>query len=1104
METTRLEGSGLSIPTCYVTPDGDRKWLEPQVVRHTLLEQLFSPDELKSLLLVKLDRESLDANHLKASRFEDGITRKLVFSSDKNFYFADQSLAEKLTQFFATERDTACRYGSLLVSDCYKGITSLNHLNLKLVDYSDPDYAEFKTHDCHGKISPRLLESLRFEGTSPDRPFQFRMAYDASRSDQPAAPTISFLAKGTLLVDPTLPPDVDLVMDRSSIKGVRKDQLDDCLPCGDYHLPSVAFGNRANAEVSRYSNSWQFSMWYSKDAILADFLKPTLKQAHELGDRQRNPLQLAQYLVNQHDKQQQFRQQSDAEDGTEDGERQESRMISILRHDRHGLLLYAPKIVDFMESQVANRWRELVVNTGFQHSSGMAQPGLELPRGTICAPHLPKGDVIVTRYPIVSSDNIRVYRNTHDPKLCEVKGAVWINPRDAAEYHQCDFDGDQLIATPAKWMPHIAKETLRAGEARRFPPVVKRQKVPYTEVQDESGNFTYNTLPKVAAAVCQNSIGRVATLIGRVHTSEPTPNEAASPTGQRQFAHKQQKLLHRLMAALQVEVDSPKSADRLERIDPLLLDDTKQWIKEHPSPFFDFQKDPRLYRQFGLPTQAPEQSESSVLCAIAEQINPLWEVTQLRSLPREHFRYLFEREELDVDALDWAETLKERAKQATAQIREMTGEDAEAFREALGNLYESYRAEIHEAFPSDEEKRQIAAAIWHTQHTRPELDRPRKQSMEVAKTLPITFNQDTFMLPSSPYEVEAYELSVPFDRAQDWMNTLEARHIRYEAVVNAALPVVDFYLPDLSERNAVVLQQTFGNQMIDIDQIPDDLRVVPPVDLTWAQWDGDTGKAALAYTLMTEQVIDQLQEFAIEAIKAIGIAHNDYATEDFSRWQKRIQLEVVPYELDPNHPKYHAMNGVPVLKVVDGGILGTFAPETPKLPIGATFEAAIADFTRSMVQLQIDPRSVQVERQSEETPQSLSPSSGRQSLQVVGSSEPRDLDGERSTQALLAQAIAQTYHRLPSPAEMVQLPVGSLWQATVTAGGDYAVRDEQDRLVCQGNFETGEVSEAINSARAEEFQRMVQGRSGNVSREKPHGSFKWEKQRASSEELSTG
>ncbi|MBW4474960.1 MAG: hypothetical protein KME45_31960 [Stenomitos rutilans HA7619-LM2] len=241
--------------------------------------------------------------------------------------------------------------------------------------------------------------------------------------------------------------------------------------------------------------------------------------------------------------------------------------------------------------------------------------------------------------------------------------------------------------------------------------------------------------------------------------------------------------------------------------------------------------------------------------------------------------------------------------------------------------------------------------------------------------------------------------------------------------------------------------------------------------------------------LRTEQVIEQLQEFEIETIKVIGIAHNDYATEDFSRWRNRLQLEVVPYDLDPTHPKYHAMHGVPVLKVVDGGILGTFAPETPKLPIGATFEAAfvqrlqrrIAESTRSMVQFQVKPQSIQVDLQPEETPQSLSPLPGRQSLQVVEAAEQKERNGERSTQALLAQAIAQTYHRLPSPTETVQLPIGSRWQATVMAGGDYAVRDEQDRLVCQGNFETGEVGEPMNFAKAEEFQRMVQGRSLRVS-----------------------
>ena len=46
----------------------------------------------------------------------------------------------------------------------------------------------------------------------------------------------------------------------------------------------------------------------------------------------------------------------------------------------------------------------------------------------------------------------------------------------------------------------------------------------------------------------------------------------------------------------------------------------------------------------------------------------------------------------------------------------------------------------------------------------------------------------------------------------------------------------------------------------------------------------------------------------------------------------------------------------------------------------------------------------------------------------------------------------------------------------VAAGGEYGVQEEQGGLVCQGNFETGEVGEVINSARAEEFQQMVQGR----------------------------
>lgn len=70
----------------------------------------------------------------------------------------------------------------------------------------------------------------------------------------------------------------------------------------------------------------------------------------------------------------------------------------------------------------------------------------------------------------------------------------------------------------ARHLPHIAQETLRAGAPGRFPAIAKRDKLPYTAVRDQQGNYVYDTLSKVAvAAYCNNDIGRVATAIGRVH-----------------------------------------------------------------------------------------------------------------------------------------------------------------------------------------------------------------------------------------------------------------------------------------------------------------------------------------------------------------------------------------------------------------------------------------------------------------------------------------------------------------------------------------------------------------------------------------------------------
>ena len=165
--TTRvLEGSGLSIPIFDGSyNNGKGKYLsEPEIIKNSLLEQMFEAEDLQSLLLVKIDSKNPDANHLRQRTFSDGIRRKLAFSSGNSYYFADDSLHKKIRRLFATEPDTACRYGSLLVSNCYKGSETFTGLRVKIVDFEDPQYAHYKTGDCHGKISPQLAKQLGGEG----------------------------------------------------------------------------------------------------------------------------------------------------------------------------------------------------------------------------------------------------------------------------------------------------------------------------------------------------------------------------------------------------------------------------------------------------------------------------------------------------------------------------------------------------------------------------------------------------------------------------------------------------------------------------------------------------------------------------------------------------------------------------------------------------------------------------------------------------------------------------------------------------------------------------------------------------------------------------
>ncbi|MGB3204220.1 MAG: hypothetical protein WBB28_04465 [Crinalium sp.] len=757
---------------------------EPEILRNSLLQKMFEPEELESLIIVKTDSKNPDPKDLKRREFDDGIERRIMFSSGGSNYFGDQELFSKVSALFKTEPDTACRYGSLLVSNCMEGSAEVENLRVKIVDYEDPKYAEFKTGDCHGKISPALAEEI---GGSDNRATQFRFVWLESwdtKNAESNAPSESFLAKGTLLPDPELTDDkgYDLILDRSSIKGINKAKIKDLIPCGDYEFPKAILGNRENSEVGQAKNSWQlFGIWASEEAQRLDLVPETKRQAEKLASLQQDPLKLRDYLIEKYDKRKEFSRSTEEEeldpdtnDEDSDGkkQKQEMRFISLLRADEYGQMLQNPAMVEFLQNSVAKEWKELAINTGVRLTSGMVLPCPDIPEGTICAKHLPDGeDIVLTRYPVLNKDNIRKYTNDTGsyPELTKYEGIIWVNPNDFSKYHQGDFDGDKAVTIPASKIPNIAKELLRAGEDPEYISVVKAQKVPYTQAVDEDGKQLYGTLAKIAVASSQQSVGLVATYIGRVASAVPNEDEDLV-----EFKAEQKRLIVGLSIMEQYEVDYQKNSLRGKDAKEILretgieagelLTVTKEFCEDHPSHLFDYKKDERLYKAFPMPADGA----NAINVVAREAVNPYWEASRLKERDRDEFTYLLQKkgEIEEVKDAEWAADLNQRFKKEVGAIKERTKDDKIAFKEAIGNLYEGYRAEVNELCGNDPERRiELATALMHVTHTSPNTSKHRQKCQEVAKELKVSFSvEPEYQLLHEALPREAYVLQVPFKK----------------------------------------------------------------------------------------------------------------------------------------------------------------------------------------------------------------------------------------------------------------------------------------------------------------------------------------------------
>jgi len=817
MAQTRIEGNTLYIPVWDT--ETQRFQSTPEKVEHTLLGQLFTPTELEGLVLVKTPRRKTKPEQLKNNAFDDGILRQISFSSGHNHYFAPKDLWRKIKRFFH-EADTACRYGSLLASNCYEGIARIDRpLHIKVVDYSHPGDAPWRTGDCHGKISGELAAQI---GGVAHLPLQFRLAYPPLQSaSQSSALTTPFLAKGTLIVDESLTTEqgYDLVLDQSSIKGIPKQDLNAFIPCGDYELSEAVMGNRQNAKATQYSNSWQFTVCYSAEAIAHDFGEQTREAATQLARLQHDPITLRDFILRETERKYQphplqDEQLVDAEGiEPEADEVDEPAMIRILRADTQGLLLNTPKVQQFMQDYLRRQFLELATKGAYKHDSGMALPSLELRRGHVCVPHLPPGEtVIVTRSPIPSSDNIRKYHNVHLPTLTPYKNTVWMHPDDAAEHHQGDFDGDQMQVSLARKLPAITRETKWADEPRHYAKVEQRSKLSYQDAFEQRGEARPRGVPflgQVAAAASQEEVGIIASYIGKVQSSEPNATDLATPQSLQHFEQRKTALMNRLIQALQIEVDFGKSAERHQDIDEDLKVEASEWETEHPVPFFTAYKKPNLYKRFPMPTEG-----NAAINVLPRIVNSLWQQTQQHRPDRRKFQELFitsttKQHPLWERYCEVAREQKDQFNQDSEQIRKQ-GLQGGDLRKAYKRLYEQSQAKWDKKLIKPHKRQLFQQALWYVCHTdhRPSGDDTKacmRWAMACKPFIEQRVGDDALSLPTQALPFEGWVLSTPFGdgtqasdktlKAKQW---LERHQVRYTALMRDDIPFVDFALHRLS------------------------------------------------------------------------------------------------------------------------------------------------------------------------------------------------------------------------------------------------------------------------------------------------------------------
>ena len=931
---------------------------------------------------------------------------------------------------------------------------------------------DLRTGDCHGKISAPLAAML---GGKPHTPFQFRLANGATHSPLPAFIAKGTVAvdprrtenrgydlvldrssikgwaenTGPLIVSQAndrwrLTPKVNLTQqqadDLSYLPAILHNQevqyqidpndnsyilnhpskqvLDtladvydwgrDRLACGVYQIPGLVMGNNSNAQLQEYKNSWQLMQWYSPSAIEQDIIPPTIAEAEYLKSVQNDYRFLAKYIVDNHDRKQKIQNL----EGEETVDKDEFGLIEVLRADTRGELANHPKIVSFCKEQLRKRWLELATKGANTLLSAMAQPA-DIKPGTVVAPHLETGtEVVVTRYPIINKDNVRRYvvDNEQASDLLETRGCVFINPDDAMKYHQCDFDGDQLVCTPADLFPHIAAETRTAiaqydvlGNDLNcdFKPVIKKEKTAYVQ----------SNLKHMALVVRLNSIGRIANAIGRVHCAQPNPE--ADLKDRQHFLKFKAGLMDALFDSLQIEVDSPKSANRYTDYYPQLNQQLKS--PAFKLPFFDFKQDERVYDSAPMPVA----QNISVVDILPRYINRVWSSCKLKQMPASQFKYLLPNQ---ANVLDDAS--RAMVNQLSANILQQYNDtvkttlhqkdsDPKQIKQRFAQTYSSIKEQIMTAQLSSVAKDELAATLWQKQHTDSFETANRRKCLDLCRY----FDPSIYTYQKSEHQYQrdlsknraAYIIEAPFESSlfanqgrQDCAayikEILDAQGQNFEATLHPTKPCVVFAIenidpnlkqlfdpfhdPDTARHHDQIDLKIAKQRLLNRDRklynqlftVSSDnkrfnpIKIVPPRHLNWIQ-NKSLRSASLVFSVLPERITQSLGQ-EITRVKVLGVAKNAYARHDFNGayYQGRELNFTVSTFNDPTSDR-HGDQMVYMQNPGDGNYysLGMFAKDSHKLPVSASFAGQIRMDGNTM-DIYIKPGSIAIPEQ--EMPQS--------------------------------------------------------------------------------------------------------------------------------------